>query len=76
MCREEFWKKNDYTSTNISLDSEGESEEEEDEEEEEEEDNAQKRDINYVVGDVTHPQHTDCSDAIIVHCVGKCIGRA
>ncbi len=68
--REDIWKKNDYTSTNISLDSEGESEEEE-EEEEDEDDETRKRDINYVVGDVTHPQHTDCSDAIIVHCVGE-----
>ena len=27
--------------------------------------------INYVMGDVTHPQITGNGDVIIVHCVGK-----
>ena len=27
--------------------------------------------INYVMGDVTHPQNTGTSDVIIVHCVGE-----
>jgi len=27
--------------------------------------------INYVKGDVTHPQNTGTSDLIILHCVGK-----
>ena len=39
-------------------------------EEEEEEEN--KLDIDYVVGDVTHPQKTGDTDALIVHCVGEC----
>ena len=31
--------------------------------------------INYVMGDVTHPQNTGASDVIIVHCVGECCVR-
>jgi len=27
--------------------------------------------INYVVGDVTHPEKTGDTDAIVVHCVGE-----
>ena len=41
------------------------------EEEEEEEEEGEVEEIRYVVGDVTQPQHTGSSDAIIVHCVGK-----
>ena len=29
------------------------------------------REIHYMVGDVTHPQNTRNSDAIVVHCVAK-----
>ena len=47
---------------------EGESEGEREEEEEEVGD--EERQINYVVGDVTQPQHSGSKDAIIVHCVG------
>ena len=33
----------------------------------------EERQINYVVGDVTQPQHTVSKDAIIIHCVGGSI---
>ena len=33
---------------------------------------AWSEEINYVMGDVTHPQNTGASDVIIVHCVGEC----
>ena len=36
-----------------------------------EEDESERRDIQYVRDDVTHPINTNGSDAIIVHCVGK-----
>ena len=67
-CREEDWKANGYKSANINLDSGGESEEED--EEDCEEDEIKSRDINYVVGDVTHPKHVHDRDAIVVHCAG------
>ena len=60
-----WWHENHYTSLNAHLDSSSEEEEEEEEEEGEEEE------IHYVVGDVTHPQHTGTADALIVHCVGE-----
>lgn len=50
---------------------------EDDEEEEENEDSfdegdeSERRDIQYVRGDVTHPINTRGSDAIIAHCVGE-----
>ena len=31
------------------------------------------RDIQYLVGDVTRPQQTGTSDAIVVHCVDECV---
>ena len=51
------------------MDSGGESEEEG--EEDYEEDEMKSRDINYVVGDVTHPRDVYDRDAIVVHCLGK-----
>ena len=70
----EFWKRHSYTSLNYPLDSEGSSEESEGEElwgvESGEETD---REIQYLVGDVTRPQHTGTSDAIVVHCVGECM---
>ena len=68
-CREEYWKARGYKSANINLDSGGESEEED--EEDHDEDEIRSRDINYVVGDVTHPKPFNDRDAIVVHCVGK-----
>ena len=68
--REEFWRRNGYTSQNCPL--EGSSEEEEEGEGDDEEEEEEERQINYVVGDVTQPQNTGSSDAIIIHCVGEC----
>lgn len=66
--RVEFWRRHSYTSLNYPLDSEGSSEESEGEGEE-----GSDREIQYLVGDVTRPQHTGTSDAIVVHCVGECL---
>ena len=63
-CRQSLWDKNSYESCNISLDSEGEESDHED-------DDDVRLDINYISGDVTHPQHTGNKDSIVVHCVGK-----
>ena len=65
--RLEWWRENHYTSLNVHLDSSSEEEEEEEEEEEKRE----GEEIQYVIGDVTHPQHTGTRDALIVHCVGE-----
>ena len=43
------------------------------EEEEEEEVDPSDRELHYLVGDVTCPQCTGEQDAIVVHCVGKCV---
>ena len=66
-CREKKWQISGYKSCNLSID---ESEEESDTSDEQEEDESSS-DIQYVVGDVTHPQLSHDGDAIIVHCVGK-----
>lgn len=70
--RMEWWQASGYRSRCLPpIHSEGE-----DEEEEEEDDDSvsstdsASTDINYVLGDVTHP-HMATSDAIIVHCVGR-----
>lgn len=63
-CRLEHWRRNGYSSLNVALDSESSEEEEEGEEPE-------AVDIRYVIGDVTRPQNTEQSDAIVVHCVGR-----
>ena len=65
-----MWAKNGYVSCNITT--AGSDAEEEEEEEEDEEDRSVACDIQYIVGDVTHPQHSGTGDAIAVHCVGKC----
>lgn len=70
----EWWQSSGYRSRCLSpVDSGGEDEEEE----EDDEDagsvcsaDSTSTDINYVLGDVTHP-HMAASDAIIVHCVGR-----
>lgn len=69
--RLEYWKRNAYVSCSVSLDSSGSSEEEEEEEEE-----SVMTDIQYVVGDVTHPQNTGAADAVVVHCVGRFEARS
>ncbi|XP_074642312.1 chromodomain-helicase-DNA-binding protein 1-like isoform X2 [Tubulanus polymorphus] len=73
---EDLWAKNDYTSCNMTLDSEGGSESSSDDDEEEENDGNSNGDedekitqISYISGDVTHPQNTKNKNAIIVHCV-------
>ncbi|XP_068681305.1 chromodomain-helicase-DNA-binding protein 1-like isoform X2 [Montipora foliosa] len=65
---EKLWKENNYLSLNSALDDD---EENVDEESDvfDEGDDIQRKDIQYVRGDVTHPINTRGSDAIIVHCV-------
>ncbi|XP_068747465.1 chromodomain-helicase-DNA-binding protein 1-like [Montipora capricornis] len=65
---EKLWKENNYLSLNSTLDDD---EENVDEESDvfDEGDDIQRKDIQYVRGDVTHPINTRGSDAIIVHCV-------
>lgn len=73
------WKANNYTSHNISLDSEGEqnnietSDDEDtyDEDENDDEENGKTTEINYIVGDVTKPKVSNSQVAYIVHCVGE-----
>ncbi|XP_074636907.1 chromodomain-helicase-DNA-binding protein 1-like [Acropora palmata] len=65
---EKLWKDYNYVSLNTALD-----DDEEDVDEEsgalDEDDDSERKDIQYVRGDVTHPINTRSSDAIIVHCV-------
>ncbi|XP_065892694.1 chromodomain-helicase-DNA-binding protein 1-like isoform X2 [Dysidea avara] len=66
--RLEYWKRNGYTSLNVVVNSDSEEEDvlsDGDEDGQE----AWSEEINYVMGDVTHPQNTGASDVIIVHCV-------
>ena len=49
-----------------------ESEEEEIGEDEEDEGQTTRRDIKYVIGDVTQPQATSRTNNIVVHCAGWC----
>lgn len=70
----EWWQSSGYRSRCLPpVDSGGEDEEEEEDDEDAgsvcSADSA-STDINYVLGDVTHP-HMAASDAIIVHCVGR-----
>ena len=67
-----YWDRHDYSSLNLPLDSEGSSEESEGADEWGCE-GGEDRDIRYLVGDVTRPQQTGTSDAIVVHCVGVCV---
>jgi hypothetical protein len=57
--REALWEKHRYESLSLPL---------EDSEEEDEE--VDSLDLNYVIGDVTHPQETQ-KDAIVIHCAGR-----
>lgn len=78
ISRQAYWDRHDYTSLNISLESEESSDEDEGADEcgsegvEECGSEGVENDIQYLVGDVTRPQQTGSSDAIIVHCVGEC----
>ena len=61
-----MWTSNGYVSSNLAAaGSDGETDSEE------EDDSTAACDIQYVVGDVTHPQHSGNGDTIAVHCVGK-----
>ena len=71
-CRQAYWDRHDYSSLNLPLDSEGSSEEGEGADEWGCE-GGEDRDIRYLVGDMTRPQQTGTSDAIVVHCVGECV---
>ena len=65
-ARVELWTRNGYVTNNLTAagsDGETDSGEEED-------DSTAACDIQYVVGDVTHPQHSGNGDTIAVHCVG------
>ncbi|XP_078700136.1 chromodomain-helicase-DNA-binding protein 1-like [Branchiostoma floridae x Branchiostoma belcheri] len=70
--REAKWKSHGYNTCNIAMETD---EEESDEEvtmvtdDDVEVEDVDRRAINYVMGDVTHPQCTGDQDAIIVHCV-------
>ena len=68
-----MWAKNSYESANIAMDTD---DEDEDEERDvlgfSDDDGIKSCAIQYVRGDVTHPQAAGDEDAIVVHCVGKC----
>lgn len=67
--RKEWWLANGYRSRCLPpVHSEGEDEEDDDDSVSSAD--STSTDINYVLGDVTHP-HMAAGDAIIVHCVGK-----
>ena len=68
VCRLEYWNRHGYTSLNVDADSDDEVWSDNSDEEGEE---TWSREINYVRGDVTHPQNAGVNDLIIVHCVGK-----
>ena len=71
-----MWRKNDYKSCNIELDSEGENSDDDDDDDDDaldvDDDGVMsKRDIQYVRGDVTVPKKTDRDVNIIIHCAGN-----
>ena len=64
--RVELWTSNGYVTSNLTTaTSDGETDSDS------EDDSTTPCDIQYVVGDVTHPQHSGSGDTIAVHCVGK-----
>lgn len=67
--RMEWWQANGYRSRCLPP-AHSEDEEEEDDDDSVSSTDSASTDINYVLGDVTHP-HMAASDAIIVHCVGR-----
>lgn len=70
--REEIWKKNQYESCNFEIPSEEDSDDSQSpDNEREEEEEEEEATVHYVVGDVTHPQCTNDSSAIVVHVLGK-----
>ena len=67
-----FWEHHGYTSLNASLESSSSESNSEGSGEELSVGDPSDTEIHYVVGDVTRPQNTGDSDAIVVHCVGMC----
>lgn len=66
-----MWKKNNYESCNIELDSDTDNDDDDEVLEDDDDGDITKRDIHYVRGDVTIPRVTDCDNNIIVHCAGR-----
>ena len=69
--RLEYWKRSGYTSLNVVVNSDSEEEEGVWSDGDEDGQGSWSGEINYVMGDVTHPQNTGTGDVIIVHCVGE-----
>ncbi|XP_035687270.1 chromodomain-helicase-DNA-binding protein 1-like [Branchiostoma floridae] len=67
--REAMWKSHGYTTCNIAMETDEEESDEEVTMVTDDDDDDDRRAINYVMGDVTHPQCTGDQDAIVVHCV-------
>lgn len=67
-----FWEHHGYTSLNASLESSSSESDSEGSRDELSVSDPSDTEIHYVVGDVTRPQNTGDSDAIVVHCVGMC----
>ncbi|XP_044168802.1 chromodomain-helicase-DNA-binding protein 1-like [Acropora millepora] len=66
---EKLWKDYNYVSLNTALDDDDDDDVDEESDALDEDDDSERKDIQYVRGDVTHPINTRSSDAIIVHCV-------
>lgn|SRR6218665_331940 len=64
-----MWKENGYQSCNFEISSEDDSDDSQSERAEREEE--EEATVDYVVGDVTHPQQTNDNNAIVVHVIGK-----
>ena len=69
-CRLEYWNRNKYSSLNVAIDSDSD---DTSSDSEGEGNKAWSREINYIRGNVTHPQNAGNNYLIIVHCVGKCM---
>ncbi|CAH1226693.1 CHD1L [Branchiostoma lanceolatum] len=67
--REAKWKSHGYTTCNIAMETDEEESDEEVSMVTDDDEDVDRRAINYIMGDVTHPQSTGDQDAIIVHCV-------
>ena len=75
--REALWKANDYVSSSIEIEEEEDEEEiaminfdDNDNEDNDDETENKNLDLNYVIGDVTHPQSVGTKVNIITHCIG------
>lgn len=69
-----MWRKNNYKSCSIELDSGDENDEEDEDLDHDDDGDVSARDIQYVRGDVTVPKKTDCDVNIIIHCAGIVYG--